>query len=855
MLDIETAKELLGGALLRPCLMGALAFLVAGALCYLWKFCRKRLGGLWLRSRSQFVALMIAAGIATGVAQKSTNNVPPNMNSPLPQMMQGGGSFQLGLTGLSGVGNLVNPVNPVQNHIPGQVTSEDIVRGYRIESVTTNSEPFAAMPSNAVEYAQWSLRGGRETWFPLEFGGFEFPLGMNRIRRLRVLSGGMVETVSPNEPAAICAAREYASLIPGYSRFQWADSDDGVEKTLRWEGVYANRDRTGEYDAEIKFFANGDFTMRSNEVETVCRRVNPDDWDGDGLANVRDADPMVCDGYFYGVANALPTNANPDAYYWLDLSVTGLLGVATVRVTCDGPSDLGDHLIIAQTNQVCHIPLLAGATYTVDTDLPIDYSAVSIEYAEIVTNTENNLIVSLPLELTFERVQMRGGSDSYIAHTSPVDVGPRILDIAGGCCSCTTNEAGFSWSCGTGCNCGGFWHDISTVVAWEGYSHSFVWRGWCPCHQNTGSDAPVAMLAFTPQVVFFENAFTNAYCQPVNSRSTLTRLVGAVYGGEYGGTYSIVVNDGGKLVRVGESYSCAVTNVEPYAYHDFWIDYRATKKSDSPDDIVATLTFSPAADATQVSTSARATAIEVSTYADCHWIPHCNRKELGVGERVTIGVQPTEEEMPIDISGCCYTNLQWRYTASASARTDTITASCNGVVFPICFTIVEPESIVATSVWCETNEYPGVAGNFVGYFDVAVLPTNVSFQAILTAELGYSATNAVGFFALPEHVGLLDHSAHGANNWHGVGRGNSFSDTVAFKYFHPPWGNGGSFTWPIENAWRVRSDGSVTNRMPWRSSYDQRFELDADGTTRIRKFDYVLQQGTNLEFQVMEETR
>ena len=47
----------------------------------------------------------------------------------------------------------------------------------------------------------------------------------------------------------------------------------------------------------------------------------------------------------------------------------------------------------------------------------------------------------------------------------------------------------------------------------------------------------------------------------------------------------------------------------------------------------------------------------------------------------------------------------------------------------------------------------------------------------------------------------------------------------------------------------------VTNRMPWRSSYDQRFELEADGTTRIRKFDYVLQQGTNLEFQVMEEAR
>ena len=824
MFDLESLREMFGSLLMQVGLSAFLLIACAGAIGKLVRVVDGPLGELWRRSRGAFAALAILALCMTLNADK-TNEM---MRSIHRFVMRGQPSLS--------------------------VSETEISKGYRVDVVTTNSDPFAEMPSNAVEYTRWSLRGGFAADFALHLGNFVFPVGTNHVSRFDVLSGGAVEPLPRGTSAVIYAAREQASLVPGVSRFWSADADDGT-KVLRWDRVFAGRDSTGEYTAEMRLFQNGDFTTRSNEVETAYRRVNPDDWDDDGIANERDANPTSYDGDFFGVANALPSNANMNAYYWLDLSVTGLLDCATIRVTCDGPSDLGDHLVIARTNQVCHIPLLAGATYAVDSNLPIGYSSVSTEPAEIVTNAENRLTVSLPLELTFERVQMRGGSDNYIAHTSPVDVGPRVLDIAGGCCSCVTNETGFSWSCGAECNCGGFWHDISTVVAWEGYSHSFVWRGWCPCHQNTGSDTPVAMLAFTPQVVFFEEAFTNAYCQPVNSRSTLTRLVGAVYGGEYGGTYSIVVNDGERLERVGESSSCTVTNVEPYAYHDFWIDYRATKKSDSPDDIVATLTFSPATEATQVSASARATAIEVSTYVDCRWIPHCNRKELGVGERVTIGVQPTEEEMPIDISGCCYTNLQWRYTAPASARTDTITASCNGVVFPICFTVIEPESIVATSVWCETNEWPGVAGNFVGYFDAAVLPTNVSFQAILTAELGYSATNAVGFFALPEHVGLLDHAVHGANNWHGVGRGNSFSDTVAFKYFHPPWGNGGSFTWPIENAWRLRSDGFVTNRMPWRSSYDQRFELDADGTTRIRKFDYVLQQGTNLEFQVMEEAR
>ena len=43
------------------------------------------------------LALALFAVDATLTAQK-TNNVPPNMNAP--QMMQGGGSFQTGLTGL-----------------------------------------------------------------------------------------------------------------------------------------------------------------------------------------------------------------------------------------------------------------------------------------------------------------------------------------------------------------------------------------------------------------------------------------------------------------------------------------------------------------------------------------------------------------------------------------------------------------------------------------------------------------------------------------------------------------------------------------------------------------------------------
>lgn len=133
----------------------------------------------------------------------------------------------------------------------------------------------------------------------------------------------------------------------------------------------------------------------------------------------------------------------------LDVAAAGALDFATIRVTCDGPSDLGDHVIIARTNQVCHVPLLAGATYAVESDLPIAYSAVSSEHAHIVTNSTTNLTVSLPLEFTVERIQMRDGSgaSNYGVRSMPINVYPDVSAVTGGCCTVTGGEACFSWSC------------------------------------------------------------------------------------------------------------------------------------------------------------------------------------------------------------------------------------------------------------------------------------------------------------------------------------------------------------------------------------------------------------------------
>ena len=183
------------------------------------------------------------------------------------------------------------------------VTAEEIAQGWRLESVVTNDAVSYAMPTNGVEYMPWSLGGGYEAHFPLDLGDFAFPFGTGVVHRLDVLSGGMVESLPRqrvegrySSAMSICAAREWASIVPGVGRFWWADSARSViapyrGKVLTWENVYAGRDRTGQYNAQIELRSDGNFTTRSNDVERVYRRVLPYDLDNDGLPNTIDPAP------------------------------------------------------------------------------------------------------------------------------------------------------------------------------------------------------------------------------------------------------------------------------------------------------------------------------------------------------------------------------------------------------------------------------------------------------------------------------------------------------------------------------------------------------------------------------------
>ena len=242
---------------------------------------------------------------------------------------------------------------------------------------------------------------------------------------------------------------------------------------------------------------------------------------------------------------------------------------------------------------------------------------------------------------------------------------------------------------------------------------------------------------------------------------------------------------------------------------------------------------------------AEMTCIEISTCVHCDWIPWKERKELGVGEKAIVIVEPDDVELGLSVQGCVSEYEQWIYRAPFRQEVDTVGVSCAGVTLQLRFVVEEPEIVLA--VECYTNVTIGVgrAGGMSCDFDLRFMPTNVSFSAIETAELPRISTDATGYFAKSDLSYLLDHGQHGGGIWHGLLSGNRFFDRASVSELPREWNGGGSFTYPIPRAWRPSGVESDVHEVEHRSGYDQRMELDGDGTSRIIKFGYIVERMTN----------
>ena len=176
------------------------------------------------------------------------------------------------------------------------VTTEDIERGYRLASVTTNLTVSYSCPANGDVWESWTRRGAFCDWFTLEFpSGWEFTLCSNNLNRVTVFSDTKIR---PNLRAVsdeISALPSSASAVPSVSEF-WHATSTNDSQLFTWRNFRYDRGSGDAVNAQIELFRNGDFVVRSNTVERTFSRIVPFDFDGDGLSNDIDAQPYVYNG-------------------------------------------------------------------------------------------------------------------------------------------------------------------------------------------------------------------------------------------------------------------------------------------------------------------------------------------------------------------------------------------------------------------------------------------------------------------------------------------------------------------------------------------------------------------------------
>ena len=185
----------------------------------------------------------------------------------------------------------------------------------------------------------------------------------------------------------------------------------------------------------------------------------------------------------------------------------------------------------------------------------------------------------------------------------------------------------------------------------------------------------------------------------------------------------------------------------------------------------------------------------------------------------------------------------WVYCAPDSPAVDEIFVPGLGTLFA--FHVLAPTGYDAklNMIADGSNVGLGDSGGYAMVFDLTVLPTNVSFYAIKIMEVGMSSTNAVGYFAEPRNAHFLAHTT--ANVWSTVSKGNKCLDVAQMAELPPPWGSGGSMTWPIPNEYTGNS-GSAHG--VFFCDTDQFFSVDADGTAREEKFGWFVETTTNRVF-------
>ena len=816
--------------------------------------------------------------------------------------------------------NPSNPENPVKETpcLPSSnysvfsvadtplLSSNDVVRGYRLETVRTNKAISYARPMNARLVGTWHLtdayRGrawvllGEEGKGKREKGRsadgqllpsslFLFPLGPHVVTSLWAHTWGKVRPQLRNasNEIVVVGAPMFARHDQSYL---WTAATTNGSVLLTWENFFLGnpyaRLSTNLHEstrisihenscqfvdhppvsAQLELFLNGDFIARSNKVECVYRRVNPDDWDDDGIPNGEDDAPLVAaDAPQFGPHQTLPEGANTNNYYWVDLVAPD--ANALVTFTGRGASNLPDPSFVANAGETNRVVLLLGKPYTVDCRLPLVCVGASHPDVEVGEDTDGHLTVCRPVRCEIVDDSPIAAFRASAAAAPQAASGGRHVrftpdpdgsDVTwnGSYCCLEPSPPPFTvplFNCDGNCGCGGC--AVGTYTCrFEGFELSFP--NWpCGCSHVSPPDephepredeedhepqGPHVSATFSESAIIFEDAYENAPGETVARRSTMSEAEFCVYGGTKGGTFSLELRDGGRLERMGGSFLPREGKLEPGESFRIKVKYLARSASGSAGDIKAVATFTEEESGEEITSEATLTAVKIIITPIVTREGFPNRHKMGVRESFVAEVRPEEiaNTVRLPADWLLSTDGSGGYTCPIRACQGGPDVVVEGVTYTPCLTVIEPTGILCVSGFNRCRD-----GFIAMELEPYLTPLDVCFSGIRVMEVPTTDNVPTGYFANPLFEPIWNHTkARGAGDWHRPGFDNYFfRDVPSFGDACPPPLSRGVIDWRIPLAW-----GTDTAKEPCDAvgtigtTYHQVFTLEASGSLRIDKF-------------------
>ena len=727
-----------------------------------------------------------------------------------------------------------------------QITDEDITNCWRVAEMREGCEIVGRDAFDSPQiHEDWLIRGGFIDVVRIPAVGWSFPWRDGLLEGMTVFSDGGLRPAlrtpyfpPPFEaPLAVVPSFNWNLLPGGVSNVFWHAVSPSNSLVVTWENSPVGLDVNSITNFQAELFANGSFEYRYDDRTVGYAPVFPFDWDGDGLENSVDPEPLVAGPDAHGTNvewyNVVCSNVyeaaeggpgavsamadtdisppgivllprtfgvNTNAYYFVE--VVASRGPAPIYFTADRESRLGSPVVIAREGETNYVPLLMGIEYAVTSTVPITVSSVC-EHTEIEVDGPARYTVRWPLEFDFTE-SVGEVSRIYTVSVEPYDPdgdltwngassggGLRSAGSSPGCsCGCLSCGGSSVWfTCSPSCTCDAGCRAVGNYSL-EGASFE-VTGGMCRCGfedpswgvpAEHGGGASLT-ITFSKQAVIFEDEYENVPGVSVPKRSSRVRISVDAYGGTYGGALSFSSGNLGKLTPIGTGVALPSTGIALASEESFHTTgvYEGSEASSSEDDVSVSGTFSEFFTAQQLSDSNALTVVrvELTPWATAAENPCSHRHFLGIGENVNYLQYPSMPQVTwFSTSGWAVSSVmgQTIFSSPLVAGKNGIRVTCRGQIYIPLLMVIEPEGIVAINAAPVRFGVPkGEAGGIGMNLDLYVLPRTVSFGNIAMQEVPCLTGSHSGYFDNQEFAGLWSHSrACGAGTWYDIGNDNYF---------------------------------------------------------------------------------